>query len=143
MGTKLVLLCGGLVLGLAAGAAWAAEQKEATATKGLPPQIEAAQSFLLAWGRGKWDEAKALAAEKVTVKLGDKEFTLDWAGGKPPVTLVLPFKGLSTVREGGKVKSVTVDKLRLKAGDLEKEGKGTLTMGEKEGTFRVTGVTVE
>lgn len=132
-----------LMLVLAPATARAAEQKEATAAKGSAPQIEAAKTFLLAWGKGRWDEAKGVAAEKVPVKVGDKEFTLDWAGGKPPLTVVLPFKGLSTVREAGKVKAVSVDTLHLKAGDVDKEGKGTLSMEEKEGQFLVTVVTVE
>lgn len=123
---------------------WAQEKKEKPPAPGdMPPQIQAAQTFLLAWGKGNWDEAKAVAAEKVTVKVGDKTFTLDPAGGKAEAMLVFPFKGISTVRVEGKVKGVTVDELGVKAGDAETRGKGTLTLEEKEGKFLVTAVAVE
>ena len=143
MRKKVGLLAGMLVVVFVAAAVWAQEKKETAAAGGAPPQIEAARTFLMSWGKGKADEAKAVAVEKVTVKVGDKEFPLDLAGGKPAVTLVLPFKGLSTVREGGKVKSVSVEQLHLKAGDVDKQGKGTVTVEEKDGKFQVTGVTVE
>ncbi len=109
----------------------------------MPPHIRAAYTFLMAWGKGEWNAAKAVAAGKVIVKAGEKEFTLDVAAGKAEAILVLPFKGLSTVRMEGKVKGVTVDEITLKAGTTEKRGKGALTLEEKDGQFLVTGVAVE
>ncbi len=133
-----------VALGLTLLPGWAQEKKESAAAPGAPPaHIKAAHTFLMAWGKGNWDEAKAVAAEKVTVKVGDKEFTLDLAGGKAEAVLVFPFKGISTVRVEGKVKGVTVDEIGLKAGATEKRGKGTLTLDERDGQFRVTGVAVE
>ncbi len=143
MGTRLRVVCWALVAVLVGAAGWAQEKKAGAAAGSPSPHIEVVQAFLLAWGRGKSDEAKAVAAEKVTVKLGDKEVALDLAGGKAAVGLVLPFKGLSTVREGGKVKRITVEQLHLKAGDVDKQGKGMVTIEEKEGKFLVTGVSVE
>lgn len=109
----------------------------------MPPHIRAAYTFLMAWGKGEWNAAKAVATEKVAVKAGEKEFTLDVAAGKAEAIVVLPFKGLSTVRVEGKVKGVTVDEITLKAGTTEKRGKGALTLEEKDGQFLVTGVAVE
>ncbi len=105
--------------------------------------IEAATKFLLGWGKGNWEDVAATAAEKVTVSAGGKESTIDVAGKKAEATLVLPFKGLSTVREGGKVTAVTVDDITVKAGGEEKKGKGTLSVEEKDGKTVVTKVTVE
>lgn len=132
---------------LAGMVAWAQEtqaKKEGSATPSeRPAQIHVANTFLRAWGKGRWDEARAVAADSIPVKVGDKQYTLDIAGGKAEALLVFPFKGLSTVREGGKVKGVTVDEITLKMEGTEKRGKGTLTLEEKDGRFRVIGVTVE
>ena len=108
-----------------------------------PPQIQAAQEFLLGWGKGNWDAVKAQAAGKVTVKVGGADYALDAGAGKTDVQLVLPFRGLSTVRVEGKVKGVTVEEIAVKAGGTEKKGKGTLTLEEKDGKFTVTSVAVE
>ena len=108
-----------------------------------PPQIQAAQEFLLGWGKGNWAAVKAQAASKVTVKVGGTDYTIDAEAGKADVQLVFPFRGLSTVRVEGKVKGVTVDEITVKAGATEKKGKGTLTLGEKDGKFTVTGVAIE
>lgn len=132
-----------LALLLVATTSRAQEKPDRPATGEVPPHIRAVYAFLTAWGKGNWEEAKAVAAEKVVVKAGEQEFTLDLAGGKSEVTLVFPFKGLSTVRVEGKVKGVTVDEITLKAGATEKRGKGALTLEEKEGKFLVTGVAVE
>src|SRR5712664_1147440 len=55
--------------------------------------IDAAVAFLKAWGKGRWDEARPVAADKVAVKMGDKSYDVDVAGGKSEVKAVLPFAG--------------------------------------------------
>ncbi len=129
---------------LAVTAASAQEKTDKPAAPGeMPPHIKAAHTFLMAWGKGKWEEAKAVAADKVTVKAGDKEYALDVAGGKADAALVFPFKGLSTVRAGGKVEKIAVEEIGVKTEGAEKRGKGSLALEEKGGQFVVTGVTVE
>jgi hypothetical protein len=112
-----------------AGLAWAE----------VPPQIQAAQDFLLGWGKGTWEGVTG----KTTVKVGDKEYSIDPEAKKADAMLVLPFKGLATVREKGKVTGVTVESITVKAGGEEKQGKATLSLEEKDGKFSVTGVTVQ
>src|SRR6266850_172471 len=70
--------------------------------------LDAAVAFLKAWGKGRWDDARPVAADKVAVKLGDKSYDVDVAGGKSEVKAVLPFRGLSTVREPGSGKVVGI-----------------------------------
>jgi hypothetical protein len=105
--------------------------------------IEAAQGFLLAWGKGQWEEMAQVAADKVRVTVGGREGAIDVAGRKADATLVLPFKGLATVREGGAVKAVTVEEITVKVGGEEKKGKAVLAVEDKDGKTRVTRVTVE
>ena len=125
------LLAFTLFFGVVAG--WAQEKKEsAQAAVSVPPQIGASIQFLKAWGQGKWDDLVQVMGGKITVSLGGKEYVLDPGGKKAEVQLVLPFRGLSTVREGGKVKAVTVDEMTVKAGSEEKKGKATLTLEEKD-----------
>jgi hypothetical protein len=112
----------------------------ARAQEKAPPHIRTAQTFLMAWGNQRWDELRTVAGEKVTVQVGDKGFILDPAAQKSEVTLVFPFRGLSTVREGEKVKGITVEELGLKVGDSETRGAATLELTEKDGEFRVLGV---
>jgi hypothetical protein len=128
---------------VAVTAAWAQGKTDKPAAGEMPPYIKAAQAFLMAWGTGKWDEAKAVAADKVTVKADGKEYAVDVAGGKADAALVFPFKGLSTVRAGGKVEKIAVEEIGVKAEGAEKRGKGSLALEEKGGQFVVTGVTVE
>lgn len=126
------------------GAAVSAQDKQKpVATGEMPAHIQAAHTFLTAWGKGDWAAAKAVAADKVEVKVGDKAFTLDLGSGKAEAALLFPFKGISTVRVEGKVKGVTLEELAVKLGDAEKRGKGTLTLEEKDGKFVVTAVAVE
>lgn len=105
-----------------------------------PPHIQTAHTFLMAWGNQRWDDLRAVAAEQVTVRLGDQVFTLAPASQKSEVSLVFPFRGLSTVRVDEKVKGITVDELGLKVGDREMRGPGTITLNEQGGEFRVIGV---
>lgn len=108
-----------------------------------PPQIQTAQEFLVGWGKGNWQAVKVQATGKVAVKVGGASYTLDAEAGKTDVQLILPFQGLSTVRVEGKVKGVTVEEIAVKAGGMEKKGKGTLTLEEKDGKFTVTSVAIE
>src|SRR5467141_1485717 len=39
--------------------------------------LDAAVTFLKAWGKGRWDDARPVAADKVAVKLGDKSYDVD------------------------------------------------------------------
>lgn len=109
----------------------------------MPPHIQTAQEFLLGWGKGNWEAAKAQAGGKVTVKVGGADYAVDAEAKKADAQLVLPFRGLSSVRVEGKVKGVTVDEITVKAGGAEKKGKGTVTLEEKDGKFTVTSVAVE
>jgi len=113
----------------AAGATWAQ----------APAHIQAVQDFLLGWGKGTWEGVTG----KVVVKVGGKEYALDAEAKKADAQLMLPFKGLTTVRDKGKVTGVTVDSVAVKAGGEQKEGKATVSLEEKDGKFTVTGVTVE
>jgi glucose/arabinose dehydrogenase len=107
--------------------------------------LDAAIAFLKAWGKGRWDEAKPVAADKVAVKLGDKSYDVDVLGGKSDVKAVLPFHGLSTVREQGtgKVVGIDVTELAVNAGGAEKRGKAHLTTEDKDGQVRVTAVEMQ
>jgi len=115
----------------------------AQAPTGPAPQIQAAQTFLMTWGGQKWDEMKAVTTDTVTVKVGPSAYTLDPAVQKAEVRLVLPFRGLSTVRADGKITGVKVDDLAMKLGDKEMHGPATVDLKEEQGVFRVTGVTTE
>ncbi|PYM43853.1 MAG: hypothetical protein DME12_02340 [Candidatus Rokuibacteriota bacterium] len=114
--------------------------RAAPAQEQAPPHIKTALTFLTAWGGQRWDELKTVAAVQVTVKVGDKAFTLEPAAQKAEVSLVFPFRGLSTVREDMKVKGITVEELGLKVGDSETRGPGTITLKEQDGQYWVTEV---
>lgn len=135
MGKGILIVLAGLV---SLSQAWAQEK-----TAGAPPHIQAAQDFLLGWGHGKWEAVGAVAEGKVPVKVRGSAYTLDVEGKKADAELILPFRGLSTVRAAGKVTGVTADEIAVKAGGAETKGKGTVTLQEKDGKFVVTGVTVE
>ncbi len=121
-----------------------AEKTEQPAVSGeMPPHVKAAYTFLLAWGKGQWDAAKAVATETVTLKVGGTQYTLDVVRGKADALLVLPFKGISTVRESGKVRGITVEELALMVGGTEKRGKGTLMLQKNNGQFLVSELMVE
>jgi hypothetical protein len=105
--------------------------------------LDAAIAFLKAWGKGRWDELKPVAADKVSVKVGDKSYDLDVVAQKSDVKPVLPFRGLSTVRNDGKVVAISVSDLSLKTDGAEKHGKARLATEDKEGQVRVTAVEME
>ena len=104
-----------------------------------PMHIQTVQDFLLGWGKGTWEGVTG----KAMVKIGDKEYAIDPEAKKSDAQLVLPFKGLATVRDKGKVTGVTVESIAVKAGGEEKKGKATVSLAEKDGKFTVTGITVE
>jgi len=105
--------------------------------------LDAAVAFLKAWGKGRWDDLKPVAADKVAVKMGDKSYDLDVAAQKSDVKPVLPFRGLSTVRDQGKVVAISVSELLLKTDVAEKHGKARLLTEDKDGQVRVTAVEME
>ena len=115
----------------------------AAAVEAESEHIDAATRFLLAWGRGNWEELGMVAADKVTVSAGDKESVIDVAAKKADAALVFPFKGLSTVRTDGKVTGVAVDDITVKVGGEEKKGKGMVMLEEKDGKITVTKLTVQ
>jgi hypothetical protein len=114
----------------------------AGAEGGTAPQIAAAHAFLMAWGHEKWDELQPVAADAVTVKVGDKEYRLEPAAKKSDVAMVFPFRRLSTVRMGDAVKEIVVEDLGLKAGDKEMRGPGIISVKEMDGKFKVTAVSL-
>lgn len=107
------------------------------------PYVRAVETFLSAWGRGSWDQARAVAADRVTVRLGGKVFTLDLRAGKADVMVVFPFRGISSFRVDNQVKGATLREIGLRAGQIERRGPGTVTLEEWDGQYRVTAVTVE
>lgn len=104
--------------------------------------IEASTKFLLAWGKGNWDDLATVATEKVTVTIGGKDALID-ANKKAEVALVFPFRGISSVRVDGAVTGVTVEEITVRIGSEEKKGKGTLTIQEKDGKPVISKVSVE
>jgi len=119
-------------------------KKEQPAASGeMTAPVKAAYTFLLAWAKGEWDVAKTVATETVALKVGGKEYAVDVGRGKAEALVVLPFKGISTVRQNGEVKGVTVDELTLKVGETERRGKGMVTLQKNDGQFLVSGLTVE
>ena len=115
----------------------------ATVWAQAPPHIQAVHEFLMSWGKGDWDAVKAQAGGKVTIKIGGTEYTLDAEAKKADAQLVLPFRGLSSIREKGKVTGVTVEQITVQVGAQEKKGKATVTLEEKDGRFTVIGVALE
>ena len=115
----------------------------AAVAEGASSHIDAATKFLLAWGKGSWEDLATVAADKVTVSAGDKASLIDVAGRKAEATLVFPFKGLSTVRTDGKITGVAVDDITVRVGGEEKKGKGTLTLEEKDGKITIVKLTVQ
>ena len=78
-----------------------------------PSPVRVVQMFLLAWGKERWDEARAVAAERVTVRLGGEVFTLDLAAGKAEVRLVLPFRRIAADRKSTRLNSSHIQKSRM------------------------------
>jgi hypothetical protein len=105
--------------------------------------VDAVSTFLKAWGKGKWEDAKAVSANKVKVKLGDKTYSIDVAGGKSDARLVLPFRGLAAIRGDGRMKGVAVNEITVEAGGSKKTGKGKVLTDDADGTVKVTSVELE
>src|SRR5207247_1000197 len=129
-----------IVVMVAVGSLVSAVAAQAQEKRQASPHIQTALTFLTAWGNQRWDELKTVAAVQVTVKVGDKAFTLEPAAQKAEVALVFPFRGLSTVRQDDKVKGVTVEELGLKVDDSETRGPGSITLKEQDGQYWVTEV---
>ena len=127
---------------LGAAPAWP-QEKKAPPAPGPLLHIQTAQEFLLGWGKKNWEAVRAHTGGKLTVKVGGTGYTLDAERMQTEVLLLLPFRGLSAVRVGGKVKGVTVEEITVKVGGTEKKGKGTVTLEEQDGKFKVAGVAVE
>ena len=158
MTRSIALSLAALVLGLPAMAQEPAKPAAPPAKEEAPPaaaaaaaapnadwkaHVEAASAFLKAWGKGKWEDAKAVADDKVDVKVGDKAYSIDVAGGKSDAKLVLPFRGLSAIRDGGKMKGVAVNEMTVDAGGAKKTGKGKVMTDDSGGAVKVTSVEVE
>ena len=105
-----------------------------------PRHIEAVRAFLVGWGHESWDEMRPLAADSITVRLGDQTFAVAPASRKSDVMIVFPFRGLSTVRAGDEVKGVAVQELGLRVGDKEMRGPATVTLKEENGQYQIVGV---
>jgi hypothetical protein len=110
------------------------------AQSAAPPHIVAAHVFLTAWGHERWDELQGVAADAVTVRFEDRVFSLEPASRKSEIRVVLPFRGLSTVRAGAEVKGVAVGELGGQVSGKETRGPATLTLREEGGRFRIIGV---
>ncbi len=108
----------------------------------VPSYVRAVSTFLMAWGKGNWAEARSVAAEQVLVRIGGDVWALDLSAGQAEVALIFPFRGISAVRVEGEVKGVIVDEVGLKVGEVEKRGPGTVTLERKDGEYRVTAVSV-
>ena len=115
------------------------------------PWVDAALAFLKAFthtnragdaGKEAWTALHANSADKVTVKIGGKDLSLDAAGGKTDAQLVR-FRGLSTWRDGKDVKGVTLDEVEFKVGDASQKGKAKVGMSEKDGKWQVESIEVE
>src|SRR5258706_12008524 len=89
----------------AAGKPAAAPEKAAVADQAISADgkmhIDAAGAFLKAWGKGRWGEAKTVAADKVPGKIGDKSYDVDVAGGRSAVQAALPALGRASPRRQG------------------------------------------
>lgn len=105
--------------------------------------VEAVTTFLKAWGHGKLEDAKAVAADKVDLKMGGKTYTIDVASGKADAKILLPFRGLSSIRDDGKMKGVAVNEIKVSAGGEEKTGKAKVMTDESGGAVKVTSIEVE
>jgi hypothetical protein len=102
--------------------------------------IQTAQKFLTAWGRGQWDDLRSVAADEVTVRIGERAYVIAPAAAKAEVKLVFPYRGLSTVRVEGKVKGITLEEIGLMVNGEQIRGAGTLTLQEDGAGYRVVGV---
>jgi hypothetical protein len=128
-------------LALAVCSAPAMAQQAAVPT--MPQHIETTQRFLVTWGHQRWDDLRTVASDRVTVKVGPEMYALEPGTQRSDVRLTLPFRGLSTVRTDGRITGVRVDEMVVKLGDGETRGSGTIELVEEQGTFRVTGVTLD
>jgi hypothetical protein len=104
--------------------------------------IVTAHMFLMAWGHQQWDQMHEVGADQIPVNVGDTRFMVEPGAKKSEVAMVFPFRGLSSVRVNGIVKSVSVDELGLRAGMGETRGPATIALEEHANGFRVVAVSV-
>lgn len=90
----------------------------------LSPEVAAALSFLVRWGRGQMTTPAASVDPATPVVVGNQNFSVK------DVQLVLPFNGLSAVREGDAVQ-VKVAELGVKTPVGEKRGPAVLHVQSK------------
>jgi hypothetical protein len=138
------------------GAAKAEPKADGTAAVAAPSgdrgYVDAAIAFLKAYahsnrqgeqGQQAWQVLKDNAAdEKVEIKIAGKPHDLDLTGKKADARL-MNFSKISTWREGGQVKGVTVDVLKFKVGEADHTGKGKVAMSEKGGKWVVESIEAE
>ena len=135
-----------VVLGAIAVAVWGAPatvRAQHAAVPTVPQHIETTQRFLVTWGHQRWDDLRTVTGEHVTVRVGSQVYALEPGTQQSEVRLALPFRGLSTVRTDGRITGVRVDELAVRLGDGETRGPGTIELTEEQGSFRVTGVTLD
>lgn len=115
------------------------------------PYVEAAVSFLKGLthtarsgdaGEEAWAEARSNAAEKVSFKVAGKELALDLGAKKADAQLVR-FQKISTLREAGAVKGVTLENIEARVDGQPHSGKATLLMEEKDGKWLVTSIEID
>jgi hypothetical protein len=121
---------------------------KAAAAKDDRAYVDTALAFLKAYahsarkgdqGEQAWNALKEHAAEKVSVKIGGKEHTLDVAGKKSEARLT-KFAKISTWREGEHIRGVNVDVLEFKVGKDEHKTKGRVSLSEKDGKWLVDAI---
>src|SRR5712692_6257590 len=115
-------------------------------SEGGRPYVDAALTFLKSFthtnrtgdaGAQAWTALRTASADKVTIKIGGKDLTLDAAGGKTDAQLVR-FSKLSTWRDGKDVKGVTLEEAEFRVADAAQKGKAKVAMSEKDGKWVVT-----
>jgi len=124
-------------------------KKEASSDR---PYVDAAIAFLKGFAQSQrsgeagdtgWALAKENGAPKVALKVAGKEMEIDVAGAKSPDAHLMRFQKLSTLREGGTVKGVTLENVEMKIGNDAHSGKAKVLMEEKDGKWIVTSIEVD
>jgi hypothetical protein len=102
--------------------------------------LEATMVFLRAWAKERWKDARPVAADEVPLKIGERTYAIDVAGGTTDAKLVGRFRGLSVIREGGKPVGVEVEEVRIRTDAFEKRGRAHVATEEQGGKVRVTAI---
>lgn len=115
------------------------------------PYIEAASSFLKGLahsarggeaGEKGWQEAQAVAADKIAFKIAGRDIELDLSA-KKSAARVVRFEKLSTLRDGPVIKGVSVENIEVRLGSDAYHAKGRVMLDEKDGKWTVTAVEVD